>query len=59
MRKKLLMAMRILGILLGPGLFTREVQGADWVLYALSLDGTVEEYYDRESVTLRRPVWLT
>jgi hypothetical protein len=49
MKKNILM-------LLGPVLImcfqeTGEVHGADWVLYAVSLDGTIEEYYDRESVT--------
>lgn len=50
MRNRIPIALRVLAILLLPGLVPSEVRGADWVLYAVSLDGTMEEYYDRESV---------
>ena len=48
-KKNILMMLGAILVLFFQG--TGEVRGADWVLYALSLDGTVEEYYDRESVT--------
>ena len=51
MRKKILTALKVLILLLLPGWMVREVRGAEWVLYAVSLDGSIEEYYDRGTVT--------
>ena len=48
-KKNILMMLGAILVLFFQG--TGEVRGADWVLYAVSLDGTIEEYYDRESVT--------
>lgn len=49
MSKKLLLA-AMLAVLLFQGITALEVQGADWALYAVSLDGNIEEYYDRETL---------
>jgi hypothetical protein len=32
-----------------------EAYGEDWVLFSVSLDGRIEEYYDRETVTFPSP----
>lgn len=52
-KKNILMMLGAILVLFFQG--TGEVRGADWVLYAVSLDGTMEEYYDRESVIPAAP----
>ena len=59
MRKNLLGAVFIMALLLFQGWAAPETQGAEWVLYAVSLDGNIEEYYDRGTLGFPAPGIVT